>query len=493
MDGSATIVWFRQDLRLEDQPALAAASRRGGPVLPVYIWQPDEEGAWPPGGASRWWLHRSLMALGQELQQRGSRLILLRGDPISQGGTAATLERLVEETGASAVFWNRRYGPDAISRDTRIKLLLRQRGIAAESFNGSLLYEPMEVANRQGAPFKVFAPFWKYVLARDEVQSPVAAPERLIAPGSWPEGVALEEFGLEPRIDWASGFISRWTPGERGAKERLQEFLGQGIAQYRGDRDRPGLEGTSRLSPHLHFGEMGPRQVWREVREAIENHRGGGFAEQGEFYLRELGWREFAYHLLFHFAHTIRRPLREEFERFPWRTSTEHLRAWQRGRTGYPIVDAAMRELWTTGWMHNRARMIAASFLVKDLLLPWQEGAAWFWDTLVDADLANNTLGWQWTAGCGADAAPYFRIFNPMIQGEKFDGDGAYVRRWVPEIAGLSNEWLHRPWEAPEAMRRSLGIELGTTYPHPIVNHNQARQEALAALAAIRSDADERN
>jgi deoxyribodipyrimidine photo-lyase len=409
----ATLVWFRQDLRLTDNPALAAALERGGPVIPVYIWAPEEEGDWPPGAASKWWLSRSLAALAAGLEKRGSHLL------IRTGPTAEALARLVSETGAAAVLWNRRYEPAAVARDTRVKADLRAQGVAAESFNGSLLFEPWTVSNQAGKPFRIFTPFWKACMNRALPPLAKDAPQHLPAPEHWPASLPLDGLRLEPAIDWASGFREVWQPGEAGAADRLERFVAEAAAHYETDRNRPGLTGTSRLSPHLHFGEISPGQVWRA-------------AAGSQPFLRQLVWREFAYHLLFHFPESPRTPLRPEHE--GWKPDPEKLRAWTRARTGYPLVDAGMRELWRTGWMHNRVRMVAASVLVKNMGLGWREGAAWFWDTLVDADLANNTLGWQWVAGCGADAVPYFRVFNPTLQAAKFDPNGDYLRRWAAPL-----------------------------------------------------------
>ncbi len=471
----ATLLWFRLDLRVTDNPALLAVLGQGGPVIPVFIWSPDEEGQWQPGAASRWWLHQSLTQLDALLRERGSRLIVRRGP------TLETIRELLVESGAVGVYWNRRYEPAVIDRDRRVKAALHQDGRIAESFNSSLLFEPWTVGTQQGQPYQVFSAFWKACLARQDPETHEPAPNDIRSPRHWPETLPLRALGLEPTIDWAGGLRSNWRPGEAGAIKELNRFLDEGLSEYSTGRDRPDRVGTSRLSPHLHFGEIGPRQVWSAVRGGQD-----GRAEAGQSYLRELGWREFAHHLLFHFPHTPEQPLRKDFAAFPWEPDRENLRAWQRGRTGYPIVDAGMRELWHTGWMHNRVRMIVASFLVKDLLIPWQQGAAWFWDTLVDAELANNTLGWQWTAGCGADAAPYFRIFNPVTQGEKFDPNGDYVRRWVPELGKMSSEWIHKPWEAPAGLLADAGVKLGTTYPRPIVDHREARVRAFEAYQRIK-------
>ncbi len=477
-----SIVWFRQDLRLDDNPALRAAVAAGDAVVPVFLWGAKEE-SWPPGAASRWWLHRSLKALDTSLRAAGSRLIVRRGK------VSAVLKELVRETGAEKVFWNQLYEPAAREQDAQAAKILKSVGVEAVAFQGSLLFEPDDIQTQSGGPFQVFTPFWKACLAKEEPSQPETASKSLPAPSKWPESFALEALELEPKVDWAAGIRETWTPGEDGARRQLGRFLKQTVTDYKTSRDLPAVEGTSRLSPHLHFGEISPRRVWHEIRKAQSKHAYSG--ETGwkagpESYLRELGWREFAYHLLHHFPHTTEKPLREQFASFPWRKSKQDLRAWQKGRTGYPIVDAGMRELWTTGWMHNRVRMVVGSFLVKDLRLSWLEGARWFWDTLVDADLANNTLGWQWVAGCGADAAPYFRVFNPVTQGEKFDPDGEYVRRWVPEIARLPNKWIHKPWEAPPMELQMARVTLGKTYPEPIVDHAEARREALDAFQSIK-------
>ena len=472
MDQSSTIVWFRLDLRLEDNPALLAAVERGGPVVPVFVWGSEEEAPWSPGAASNWWLHQSLTALGASLVRRGSRLVIYRGE------TQTMLRELVRETCAGAVYWNRRYEPRVIERDTAVKQSLVEDGIEAKSFNANLLFEPWTISTGQGGPYKVFTPFYRACLRGPEPARPQPAPRKLRAPQSWPRSLELGELGLEPSIDWAAGIRARFTPGERGADRALSRFLEAAVECYPDQRDRPDTAGTSSLSPHLHFGEIGPRAVWHALHEAADEVVRPEALRGAEAHGRQLVWREFAHHLLYHFPHTTDRPLREEFAAFPWEENRAGLRAWQKGRTGYPIVDAGMRELWETGWMHNRVRMIVASFLVKDLLVPWQEGARWFWDTLVDADLANNTLGWQWVAGCGADAAPYFRIFNPTTQGQRYDPDGAYVKRFVPELADLDGRRLHEPWRAPDA-------QLGD-YPQPIVDHGQARKLALAAYSRIK-------
>ena len=475
-----TLVWFRSDLRIADNPALTAAARDGA-VIPVFIHSPGEEAPWAPGGASRWWLHHSLERLARDLRDVGSRLILRVAED-SQGELAA----LARECGAQRVVWNRRYEPALIARDQEIKTALRACGIAADSFNAALLHEPWEVANKSGDPYQVFTPYWRHCLSQGEPDVPLDAPVALPGPAVWPRSLELERLALLPRIDWADGMRAAWTPGARGAIEGLERFLEAAFAAYQDRRNRPDLPGTSRLSPHLHFGEIGPRQIWHAARHFAGTHGLDASWPHSQF-LAEIGWREFAHHLIYHFPHTPVEPLRASFAQFPWRDDAAGLAAWQRGRTGYPIVDAGMRELWQTGWMHNRVRMIAASFLVKDLLQPWNAGAAWFWDTLVDADLAANTLGWQWVTGCGADAAPYFRIFNPSGQGAKFDPEGLYVRRYVPELARLPDQWIHEPWRAPPGILHEAGVRLGVDYPFPIVDHGVARLRALEALSLTKS------
>jgi len=480
VSSNIALLWFRSDLRLDDNPALTAAVESKSAVVPVFVWCPEEEQAWAPGAASRWWLAQSLRDLDARLRAAGSRLILARGPSLP------TLLRLAEESGANAVYWNRRYEPASIARDEASKRALTDRGIAAHSFNASLLFEPWTITKSDGTPYQVFSAFYRACLARRRPADPLAAPRSLPAPQAWPLGLGIDALALEPASDWTAGLRAAWTPGEAGAADQLTRFLdGPGAETYEHERDRPDHDGTSRLSPHFHFGEIGPRRLWHAAGERIEATTDAQLHRSTDAWLRQLVWREFAYHLLYWFPHTTNAPLRREFATLPWADDAAHLRAWQRGLTGYPIVDAGMRQLWATGWMHNRVRMIVASFLVKDLLLPWQQGSRWFWDTLVDADLANNTLGWQWTAGCGADAAPFFRVFNPVLQGRKFDPDGVYVRRWVPELAHLGRKWIHEPWRAPQIELDAAGVTLGAGYPRPIVAHDSARRAALTAYARI--------
>ncbi|MEO6874071.1 MAG: deoxyribodipyrimidine photo-lyase [Opitutaceae bacterium] len=482
MPVTPTLLWFRQDLRLQDNSALHAALARGGPVIPIYLWDEAGEGAWRAGGAARWWLHHSLVAMEESLRALGSRLI------IAKGNSRALLRELVNTTEAGAIYWNRRYEPASIARDSAIKTEFTAAGLDAQSFNSAMLHEPHTIKNKQGRPFQVFTPYWRTCLAL-----PVAAPMKfsaaaILAPAKWPRSVDLAELELLPRTNWAGGLANTWKPGEAAAAKRLRQFAVKAMDSYADERNRPDHDGTSMLSPWLHFGEIGSRQVWAAVK--AQSRDTGVFppSNGARVFLTEIGWREFAHHLLFHFPTTPEQPLRAEFARFPWAEDAAggKLRAWQQGLTGYPIVDAGMRQLWHTGWMHNRVRMIVASFLVKHLRLPWTQGAAWFWDTLVDADLANNTLGWQWSAGCGADAAPYFRIFAPVLQGKKFDPKGDYVRRWVPELGKMPTEDLHAPWAALPLTLQAAGVRLGENYPHPVVDHGAARVAALSAFKQLR-------
>lgn len=471
LSSAITLLWLRNDLRIGDNPALTAALASGS-VIPVYVHAPEEEETWRPGAASNWWLHHSLSSLNESLAKRGSQLVIRTGE------TLPTLRELIAETGATQVVWNRRYEPAIIARDTGVKTALENDGITVQSHNGALLNEPWKIQNKSGKPFQVFTPYWRHCVQNDPGR-PLPAPGKIPGPKSFPPGLAVADLGLLPEIPWDEGLARAWKVGEDAAKKALERFCRDAFANYGETRNLPDRIGTSRLSPHLHFGEISPRQVWA----GLAKHGGKeGLAEtewRGSQFLAEIGWREFAHHLLYHFPHTTEKPLRPEFEQFAWRRDDEGLRAWQRGQTGYPLVDAGMRELWRTGWMHNRVRMVVASFLVKDLLIPWQEGARWFWDTLVDADLASNTLGWQWTAGCGADAAPFFRIFNPVNQGEKFDPLGDYVRLWVPELKRLPDKWIHQPWRAKPEILEAAGVLLGETYPEPVVNHGTARDRAM--------------
>ena len=468
---------FRRDLRIADNAALAAAAERGAPVMALYVLDEESDCVRPMGAASRWWLHHSLDALGKDLRRMGTTLSLARGR------TDEVVSMAIAASDASCVFWNRRYDPAEAHVDARLKADLRERGLTAHSFDGALLHEPFLLRTSSGGCFKVFTPFWRALDDRVEPREPIDAPKSLLGWAGDLESLSLSSLELLPKgPDWSAGLAGRWTPGEAGARQRLHDFLDDDLTDYERRRDFPAEPGTSRLSPHLAFGEITPFQIFAALRRS----RSGGAAK----FRKEVGWREFSYHLLFHNPALCARSFRPEFEAFSWRRDVKGLKAWQAGLTGYPIVDAGMRELWKTGWMHNRVRMIAASFLIKDLMIDWRKGEAWFWDTLVDADPANNPASWQWVAGSGADAAPYFRVFNPTLQGEKFDPHGDYVRLHVPELADLPDRYIHRPWQAPRPLLEDCGIVLGQTYPEPIVDHGAARERALSAYQSIRDRGD---
>jgi deoxyribodipyrimidine photo-lyase len=473
------IFLFRHDLRLSDNRALKAALATGQPVIPIYVLDDVSPGAWKRGGASRWWLHHSLVLLARSIEARGARLILRRGE------SADVISHLIAETGATALYFSRGYEPWSAVLEQRLKGAAEAAGASAHRYSGTLLFEPEQVRTQAGEPYRVYSPFYRAASAGAAPGQPIAAP-RLMPTVPNTKSDSLADWGLVPtQPDWARGMREEWTPGEVGAHERLETFLDKAVVDYADARNRPDRPGTSKLSPHLAFGEISPHVCWHAAKSlAARNPK----AEKGvSVFLKELAWREFSYHLLVHWPTLPEEPFRSEFAGFPWKSSAETLRAWQQGRTGYPIVDAGMRELWQTGWMHNRVRMIVGSFLVKDLLIPWQQGEAWFWDTLVDADLANNAASWQWIAGCGADAAPYFRVFNPVKQGTTFDPDGDYVRRYVPEIAGLPNAHIHAPFAAPAEVLAAAGVTLGKSYPRPLVDHGAARDAALAAFATLKA------
>ena len=475
-----SLLWFRQDLRLADNPALHAALEDGGEVLPVYIHDTEAAGKRAPGGASAWWLHHSLEALTAALEKKGATLLTLKG-------SAETLiPELAARIGAEKVHAGRLVEPWARKRDEAVHEALVKDGRKLELHTSQVLIEPHRLRSGAGKPYAVYTPFAKAAFERGEPAPAIPMPRKV--PGVKPP-VANEDIAAwhllprPPAPDWAKDFPRHWTPGEAGAAKRLKDFVADGLEDYDSQRNIPGIDGSSSLSPHLHWGEVSPRQVFHAVSESKLP------GEATETFLKEILWREFSCHLLWHRPEMPEKPLRHEYSHFPWKPDAALLAAWQQGRTGYPIVDAGMRQLWRTGWMHNRVRMIVASLLVKHMLQPWQQGEAWFWDTLVDADIASNTANWQWVAGCGTDAAPYFRIFNPVLQGEKFDADGAYVRRWVPELAKMPDKWLHKPWQAPDIVLAQAGVRLDKTYPRPVVDHAKGRAQALAALAEVTGSA----
>ncbi len=463
------LIWFRQDLRLADNSALTAAAAMGQPVLPVFILESgDGQRRW--GGASRWWLHHSLASLAASLKKRGLPLVLDRGDP------AQVLSRLARESGACCIHWNARHEPREVAQDLVVKGTLEKAGLTVVEHLANLLAHPTDLATGQGGPYKVFTPYWKKFLQTQVLDSPLPVPTRFVVPSAIPASQDLASWNLLPKIGWDSGLQESWKPGEGEARALWDVFRAGPMLAYGTQRDIPSRHGTSRLSPYLHWGEISSRQLWHDAQNI----------EGSEGFLRQLVWREFSHHLLHHFPHTQAEPLRSQFSSFPWDGDPALLASWQKGQTGFPLVDAGMRQLWHSGWMHNRVRMVVASFLVKHLLLPWQDGASWFWDTLVDASLANNTFGWQWAAGCGADAAPFFRIFNPITQGKRWDPRGNYIRRWVPELAGLPDKLIQEPWTASEAVLEHLGVKLGRDYPFPVVDHAWARQRALDSYGQMR-------
>ena len=468
------ILWFRKDLRLSDNPALQAALKCGQPILPLFIFD-DQDPATKRllGGASRWWLHKSLRALQLQLPD----LCLRRGN------AKTILLELMQNVGATQVFMNRRYGTSIDPDESLLEKFLQAYGIKCHVFKGNLLSDPATMLNQSGKPYQIFSSYWNHCLKTLRPERPSLNPQHI--PTIQASSDELETWNLLPLApNWATGFEAFWTPGEAGAHERLGAFVDENLVGYPLQRNFPAKEGTSRLSPHLHWGEISPNQIWHVIQaQQVQNPAS---SNDSHIFLAEIGWREFAYYLAYHFPHMSDDPLRPQFKAFPWRYDYEGLEAWQKGLTGYPIVDAGMRELWHKGWMHNRVRMIVASFLVKHLLIPWQDGERWFWDTLVDADLASNAMNWQWAAGCGVDAAPYFRIFNPTLQAEKFDPEGAYIRLWVPELKALPTIYIHKPWQASVDVLEKAGIQLGKTYPHPIVDHAAARARALGAYQQMK-------
>lgn len=475
MNGKA-LVCFRNDFRLLDNPALYEAVRLKKQVIPVFIYDPSASEDWDLGGASKWWLHQSIKDIQKQIASLGGRLILRKGS------TASIMRELVESTQASSVFWNRRYLLSERTVDSVVKEMLVDMGVEVKSFQASLLVEPWTTANKEGNPFKVYSPFWRSIK-----DNPIPEPldldfSKIEFADENIECLGLEDLALIPKDKtWHKTFHDFWKVSEMNAHDLLHNFIHHGVDSYAVDRDRPDFNGTSSLSPFLRWGQISPRQIAHALSQNCDLNEKGPTV-----YLKEIYWREFAYYVMYHFPQTSDSPLQEKYKNFPWNEDDSTLSAWKWGKTGYPIVDAGMRQLYATGWMHNRVRMIVASLLVKHLLHSWHAGAKWFWDTLVDADLSSNTLGWQWSGGCGADAAPYFRIFNPMTQGMKFDPEGEYVKRWVPELASLPAQYIHQPWEASASELESFGVTLGENYPIPIIEHTFGRERALEALASLK-------
>lgn len=489
-----TLLWLRQTFRVADNAALFEAADNGEPILPVVCYSPNEEGNWPMGEASQWWFHHSLQRLQTEFGKHNAPLVLKKTDDV-----ARTIVNLAKAIDTKRVVYDHRYEPFALEQTKRVNKALEEAGIEPVGIHTNLLVHPADWPNGQGKPYQVYSPFWKHLDRDLTVVSPPKSQNLSISSVSNPPSSDnLDDWQLLPTRDWADKWPTYWEPGEAGALTALNRFIDEAIETYKTDRDHPSLLATSKLSPHLHFGEISPQRIWHEVYRSIAEKRGNTArrTKDEEHFLKEVTWREFAYQILHAFPHTHSKPLREEFDAYPWADLREAeaqkaLKKWQRGQTGYPIVDAGMRELYATGWMHNRVRMVVASFLIKHLRIHWLEGAKWFWDCLVDADLASNSLGWQWTAGCGPDAAPYFRIFNPMLQSKKFDKDCEYLRKWVPEIAALPDQYIHNPWDTPSSVMEKAGITLGVDYPHPMVDHHKARNEALEGYEQVkRSKAD---
>ena len=479
MTEGTAIHWFRQDLRIKDNPSLESAAKYKS-FIPIYILDDENAKEFAMGSASRWWLHHSLQTLNKSL---GGNLLFFKGNP------EEIFKQLLEDQDISYMSWNRCYEPWRIDRDKKIKKNLEEKNIQAESFCGSLLWEPWTISKDDGTPYRVFTPFYKKgCLNSIEPRLPNDSSSLKNVNTHKLHSSSLDSLDLMPKIKWYKGFESEWSPGEDGADKSLDEFLDSGLINYKEGRNFPSQKFVSRLSPHLHFGEISPNEVWyrAKTKETLN-----GIEKSLAHFHSELGWREFSYYLLYHFPDLPSVNFQRKFDTFPWQKNDELLQLWKKGMTGYPIVDAGMRELWKTGYMHNRLRMVVGSFLVKNLLIDWREGEAWFWDCLIDADLASNSASWQWVAGSGADAAPYFRIFNPITQGLKFDPEGEYTKKYVPELKDLPNKYLFNPWEAPKEVLEVAGVELGKDYPEPIVDLKISRELALEAFATTKKDSNE--
>lgn len=469
------LLWLRNDLRVTDHAAWQWATEHNVAMVPVYIHAPDEATDWTPGSASQWWLQHSLQSLQHDIEQRGGRLIVRRGS------SAETILSLARETRATHVYWQRTHEPSLRKRDDQVANVLRASGINYH-INEPLLHAPAKLLKSDGTPYRVFTPFFRVWEKQLLLSAPLSPPAALSAISTSIPSLNLDELQLAPPHRWHKKLARHWQPGEQTALTRLDTVATSLASAYERDRDVPAIDGTARLSAALHFGELSPQQVyWALLHNQTD-------PEKSHALRRQLAWREFAHYVLWHFPHTSDEPMDIRFKQFPWRTNSAHLlRAWQHGQTGIPIVDAGMRQLWESGWMHNRVRMIAASFLTKHCRIPWQEGARWFWETLVDADLANNSMGWQWVAGCGVDAAPYFRVFSPLRQSEKFDAAGDYIARWVPELARLPPAYRHAPWQLPSQVAAKIDFRLGRDYPAPIVDLERERQAALDAYKSIKT------
>ncbi|MEG7843813.1 deoxyribodipyrimidine photo-lyase [Bacillus mobilis] len=468
------IVMFQKDFRLYDNPALFEATQ-SGEVVPVYVH--DE--TFSMGSASKWWLHHAIIDVQKQLEALGSTLI------IRKGNTQEEILSLIEQLGITAAYWNICYDPDRLQSNQKMKMMLERKGIICKKFNSHLLLEPWIIKKKDNTEYKVFTPFYN-AFQKQVIPKPISKVQRIKGGNSLPASLSVSELHLLPTIRWTSHIESMWEPTEEGAYKTCKKFFSSKLASYSEGRDFPNQNAHSMLAPYLSFGQISVRWMYHYLINKSTERQCSLFEKQVNSFIRQLIWREFSYYLLYHYPFTVYKPLNKSFEHFPWNNEEELLTVWQKGETGYPFIDAGMRELWQTGFMHNRARMAVSSFLVKHLLIPWQEGAKWFMDTLLDADIANNTMGWQWVAGSGADASPYFRIFNPITQGEKFDKDGEYIRKWVPELRDMPNKYIHKPWEAPEHMLQKANITLGHTYPLPVVDHKAARERALCAYKSMK-------
>ena len=470
MNKPKAIHWFRQDLRLSDNPAFYDATKNSS-ILPIYILDDKNSKEFSMGKASRFWLHHSLTSLDKSLDEN---LSIYQGDPLG------IILEIIDRLNIEEIYWNRCYEPWRIKRDTHIKKEIESKGIKVNTLNGSLLWEPWTIKKGDGTPYKVFTPFFrKGCLLSDKPREPFPTPNNADLFHDSDKSLEVNDLALLPSIRWATEMKPFWNIGEDGAHKRLSEFLDSGIINYKNGRNFPAKPFVSKISPHIHFGEISPNQVWYTAKIKGNN-------ESIDHFLSELGWREFSYAQLYFNPELPKKNLQSKFDQFPWDDNLNNLLAWQKGQTGVPMVDAGMRELWLTGAMHNRVRMVVGSFLVKNLLLHWHHGERWFWDCLVDADLASNSASWQWIAGCGADSAPYFRIFNPVTQGEKFDPDGEYIRKYVPEIKALPNKYLFSPWETPKEELDKAGIVLGQDYPNPVIDLKLSRQNALDAFKSLK-------
>ena len=476
------VIWLRKDLRIHDHAGFAKAIANNYEIIPVFIWD-EAEHQWQEGAASQWWLYHALADLQEQIKNLGGKVYIHQ--PEEGQSVADYLQALVKAYDAEVIYWGRRYEPEIVKRDTTLKQDLLNQEFEVKSFNTHLIYEPHTIRNKSGKHFKVFTPFWKHCLTL-EVGQLIQVSKEQWKKVNWhltSAKLSIDDLGLLPKISWDEGFYDHWKPQRNEGLKRLKEMVSTKYKTYNVERDLPAIDGTSQLSPYLQWGQISAHEIYHAFSKNYNDT-----IETG--YLRQLFWREFSYHLMFNEPHTPNKALRSEYEQFPWERNEEFLNAWKKGQTGFPIVDAGMRQLWQTGWMHNRVRMIVGSLLVKHMLQDWREGASWFWDTLVDGDLANNTMGWQWIGGCGADASPYFRIFNPIIQGEKFDPKGAYVKKYCPELKDVPEAYIHKPWQMPE-IELVAGVTIGKTYPRPVISHLDGRQKALDAYAKFKDSVRE--